>query len=84
MKLLRRLHGLRQGHDKSTSKVPFESNNTVLQDIDASSCGYWCMSLLYALSTGTKLSKFVSNFSDNFDENEAILTRIFQVSDGLH
>jgi hypothetical protein len=76
MKFLRRLHGLR-GNDKSTSKVPFESNNTVLQDIDASSCGYWCMSLLYALSTGSKLSDFVSNFTDDFDENEQVLLEIF-------
>jgi hypothetical protein len=78
LKLLKHLHRLRglTGH-----KVPYESSNTVLQDIDASSCGFWAMSLLYALSTGANLTNFISNFSDEFDQNEETLHEVFRSVD---
>jgi triacylglycerol esterase/lipase EstA (alpha/beta hydrolase family) len=40
--------------------------------------GYWCMSMLYSLTTGSNLQDFLSNFSDDFDFNESILHDVFR------
>ena len=53
---------------------------TQLQDLDASSCGYWCLYFLSQLKAGVEVEEILAQFNaDDQKANEKRLAEIFDV-----
>jgi hypothetical protein len=62
---------------KSTGK-PVMMNTTQLQNLNAQSCGYWCLMVLSELNRGQSIGSILSKVnSQDQDENEEMLRIYF-------
>ena len=62
------------------SEHPAIGITTQLQDINASSCGYWCLYFLSQLKAGVEVEEILAQFSaDDQKANEKRLAEIFDV-----
>lgn len=53
-------------------------NPILLQSIDSSVCGLYCLSYLYIRSTGFQMKEFTSLFSGNVIRNDELIVEIFK------